>query len=611
MILTKHEETKKGRLFHENEKLRIFVSSCSINYLYQVVFLSSLSKKFFLIPLTSLLFLTACTNCGNRTDEQMAQVAQQRYDEACQANDMNRTLAVIDSMEKARIISTAKADNWRAFAYDRGWQRRIAEHYYRKAYEGYRADLKPQNYSSYADAGFRWAYLRSSRGDTEGALGVITDLLGQAEDNQDFPKSTESALTMLMAHCYLQLHQWDACRRSCQKAYEIQKAITDDKADDRFNLTITCMNISSFYFDMGDVEGAQQWLERCEQAFDHYQQVGDSMLIEEYKGHIALEQARYLQATGHADEAAATYAAVPHTRIFEAGGYTEAADYLMAAGRYDEAAYWYEQIDSTYIATDGAQMTFDIIASRLSPRYTAYRKAGRNDDALVIADNISAAIDSALAWQKQNDAAELAVVYQTHERDLQLTNLRFKVSLHRVMAVALVIILLLIGYLLWRSRKYNRVLAKKNQHLYEQMKLREQAIEEERKALQAQPEDSLTSAQQLFRQLCTLMDERQPYIDETLNRDTLAQMLGTNAKYVVQAIRECSHGETVTDFITRYRLENVARLLKTTDDPISLIGELSGIPSRATLARLFRNTYGTTCSEFRQAARAEAVTEYL
>ena len=44
MILTKHEETKKGRLFHENEKLRIFVSSCSINYLYQVIFLSSLKQ---------------------------------------------------------------------------------------------------------------------------------------------------------------------------------------------------------------------------------------------------------------------------------------------------------------------------------------------------------------------------------------------------------------------------------------------------------------------------------------------------------------------------------------------------------------------------------------
>ena len=45
MILTKHEETKKGRLFHENEKLRIFVSSCSINYLYQVIFCHQKTNK--------------------------------------------------------------------------------------------------------------------------------------------------------------------------------------------------------------------------------------------------------------------------------------------------------------------------------------------------------------------------------------------------------------------------------------------------------------------------------------------------------------------------------------------------------------------------------------
>ena len=50
MILTKHEETKKGRLFHENEKLRIFVSSCSINYLYQVIFLSSLYSSNSCVP---------------------------------------------------------------------------------------------------------------------------------------------------------------------------------------------------------------------------------------------------------------------------------------------------------------------------------------------------------------------------------------------------------------------------------------------------------------------------------------------------------------------------------------------------------------------------------
>ena len=101
------------------------------------------------------------------------------------------------------------------------------------------------------------------------------------------------------------------------------------------------------------------------------------------------------------------------------------------------------------------------------------------------------------------------------------------------------------------------------------------------------------------------MDEKQPYTDETLNRDTLAQMAGTNGKYVEQAIRQCSKGETVSDFINRYRLEHVVRLLKTTSDPIAIVGELSGIPSRATLARLFRNAYGMTPSEFRRAASAD------
>jgi AraC-like DNA-binding protein len=99
------------------------------------------------------------------------------------------------------------------------------------------------------------------------------------------------------------------------------------------------------------------------------------------------------------------------------------------------------------------------------------------------------------------------------------------------------------------------------------------------------------------------MAEQQPYTDENLNSDTLAQLLGTNAKYVVQAIRECSHGETVGDFITRYRLEHVAHLLKTTDDPIGVVGELSGIPSRVTLSRLFRNAYGMTCREYRQVSQ--------
>jgi len=278
-----------------------------------------------------------------------------------------------------KALATAKAEYLKGRDYDKNWQMRIAEHCYRKAYEGFGA-ASAQDQFEYADAGYRWAYLRYARGDTEGALSVVSDLLAQTKENEAFPKKVEVALLMLMADCQLNLHQVNDAQHNWQKAYNL--------------------------YSIGDIQGAQKWMECCSREFELYEKQGDSLLIEEWKGHIALKQALYLQASGHASEAAAVFAAVPKSRIFEPRAYTEAAEYLMAAGRYDEAAYWYEQLDSTYMATDGAQMTFDNIAERLSPRYLAYRKAGRNADALAIADSISAAVDSALVWQKKNDAAK-------------------------------------------------------------------------------------------------------------------------------------------------------------------------------------------------------------
>lgn len=553
-----------------------------------------------------LALIVGCTNSSDTKNDTKTQAAWEQYHDAYEAKDLERTLAVVDSMEQAQIVNMAMADYLRGHAYDACWQMRIAEHFYKKSYEGYAPDPS-QDWYRYTDAGYRWAALLFRRGDTKGALSVTTKLLSQAEENDSFPNDVKGSLLMLMSEVQMQLRQFDEARLTWQKAYETLEKNSEKARHKGWGMAWVSFEISTKLHKTGNIEEALEWIDRSEQWLAVAEQEhDDSLLIEEWKGHVALTRALYLQESGHPVEAAATYAAVPRSRLCEPNGYTEAASYLMAAGRYDEAAYWYEQIDSTYIATDGAQMTLDIITERLSPRYVAYRKARRDADALVIADSISESIDSALAWQKKNDAAELSVIYQTHERDLRIKDLRFTVYFHRIIAIALVIILLLIAYLLWRSYRYNKVLRAKNRHLYKQIE--EHAKEEEKmlSTLQAQPEESLSTEQQLFRRICILMAEQQPYIDENLNRDTLAQLLGTNARYVVQAVRNCSHGETVSDFITRYRLEHVARLLKTTDDPVNLIGELSGIPSRATLARLFRHYYGMTCSEFRQAAQAKA-----
>ena len=547
--------------------------------------------------------VASCTHSSETKDDEKAKAAWQRYHEAYDAKNLNRALAVIDSMETEKMVSTPKADHLRGLVYDQGWQMKIAEQFYKKSYQGYASDPS-QDWGSYTDAGYRWAYLRFRRGDTEGALNVVTELLHQAKENEAFPKDQETALLMLMAEIQLQLHHYDEALLTGQKVYEAIEQKAENGNGSELDMAWGCINISDIYYKTGDTEGAMAWLDRCAQALTlAKQEQGDSLMIEEWKGHVALKQALYLLESGHTNGAQATYDAIPRSRLMEPIGYREAADYLMAAGRYDEAADWYERIDSTYLATDGTKMTFDIIATRLSPRYMAYRKAGRNVDALVFADSVSAAIDSALVWQKQNDAAELAVIYQTHEKELALNEAKSETRIHRVLLAAAILVILLIGYLFWRTRKYNKELLEKNRRLLADIEQREQEEQQAIVQLKAEPKENLTANQQLFCRICDLMDSSDHiYTDADLDRNRLAQLLGTNEHYVTDAISTCTDGKSVNGFLNEYRLRYAARLLATTTDAVAIIAELSGF-SRSSFFRIFSDAYGMSPSDYRRVAR--------
>lgn len=503
--------------------------------------------------------------------------------------------------EQSESLKEAYEDYSEGIAYDQAWQFRLAELYYGKVYRALK-DNPAEDWWLYGESAFRYAHMLSSRGDMENAVAVLGDALAQAQDNEDFPDAQHAILLTKMAYCQRKLKHNDASKQSYDKAYKIRVKELGGECTGNINMVVLCDCAFISIFEMGEYDDAAMWLRRADAELEAFIPHGDSATSEEYRGQQTLYHVRLLQATGHPAEAAATFAALPERSILSPMNSHVAVQYLMDAGRYSEAADLYATIDTAFGSFNPSHITLDILQEEFSPRYTVLRRAGRSADALVVADSITRAIDSALAWQKHNDAAELSFIYQTHEKEIALEKSNAKAALYRLLAIGALLLLLMAIYIIWRVRMVNRQLSEKNQYLYQQIQQREQAEAERQQQLQKQPEESLTSAQQLFRRLCTIMTEQQPYTDETLNRDMLAQLLGTNAKYVEQAIHECSNGDTVTGFITRYRLEHVARLLKTTDDPISIIGEQAGIPSRATLARLFRNTYGMTCSEFRKAA---------
>lgn len=368
-------------------------------------------------------------------------------------------------------------------------------------------------------------------------------------------------------------------------------------------LVIAVLETAEFYLEVETPEKALPLVAKADTALARLQRC--SVLPELYYSYrynnLTINKALIYAANGQFDQAEALYQKHRQGENLAVYDLVAEARYLTMAGRYEEALRRFQQSDSLYQAR-GSAITSVYIANNLMAHYKALKKAGRMDEVLAMADRMRLLTDSIHVVERNMDVEQQQQIRRIEQENISR---RQSVIIHRIVLMAAVLVCLLIAYLLWRSRMFNKALLEKNRRLLAEIEQREQEQKQAIEQLKAESEEQLTSEQQLYRRICMIMTDQQPYTDETLNRESLATLVGSNAKYVELAIRECSHGENVSDFINRYRLEHAARLLKSTDDPIALVGDQAGIPSRATLARLFRNAYGMTCTEYRQAAQAE------
>ena len=536
----------------------------------------------------------------------------------------------VDSAEQAGVFTAVRANTIKAIVYANADQQRLATYYAEKAIAAEAGRAVTTQADSNLHCKARWILGNNAYADGEygKSLALAKEILAFVGDGTT-PKDIEMKCRALMqmADCENKLGHIAESERLFLQCIDILMESTQHATyfSEIDPLIYTLLSLNDLYIDnkmperalplMAKMDTAMNRLTRCPNAPD--------WVVQKRRKNVTISKAMVYAANAQSSES--------HPSSLEDGRVVKDEDvvnhqkeqaeslhheyqqfqgldaldkaaegvYLTTMGRYDEAVRMFDETDSI-MRTSGEPITDLYINTLLNYKYDALQKAGRTAEALEMSDRIRQLTDSIRQQERLADVEQMQEIKQKEE---EIARKHQSLTIHRVILAAIVLLLLLAVYIIWRIHRYNRLLTEKNRSLYEQIQQREQAKAEEQRQLQAQPEESLTAEQQLYRRLCTLMAEQQPYTEETLNRDTLAQLLGTNAKYVVQAIRECSHGDTVMDFITRYRLEHVAHLLKTTNDSIALIGEFSGIPSRATLARLFRNTYGMSCSEYRQVAQ--------
>ena len=155
-------------------------------------------------------------------------------------------------------------------------------------------------------------------------------------------------------------------------------------------------------------------------------------------------------------------------------GLVTIVDAYIQTEHYQEALEWIDRLDSmlqqcrelpgvreSYIDKQWARIclyrasALEGLGKKAEAKYFANVKANRLDSAIAVGTWICQALDSAIVWQKHDDAAELATIYETQQKENELMEQRSSLSDLRLLTVyiTLVLVILVFGlFIFFRHR---------------------------------------------------------------------------------------------------------------------------------------------------------------
>ena len=216
---------------------------------------------------------------------------------------------------------------------------------------------------------------------------------------------------------------------------------------------------------------------------------------------------------------------------------------------------------------------------------------------------------------------QLLVENETHKKNLVILQKELELSdVKRILSnlvIGAVFILLLAGVLfvfLIRVSRYRNRLYHKNRELDLQLQIARSRfdiapfINDEDELPHIPDDDNLPAEEQkrrnfeLYSRLLNLIEQEKLYLQPELNSKTLQNRLGTNKKYLYEAIAEYS-GTNFRGLINRYRIDEVRRIMEKAlaDEEAVIINEMvtaSGFNSYTSFYRIFRQYTGLTPNEY-------------
>jgi len=390
--------------------------------------------------------------------------------------DHQRTLFVVDSLEKAKALSEMAANYYRGLAYSKDKKLRTTEWCWQK--NMITQNLSPKDVYFYYQSAASLSNLLVNKHNYEGALRIALPAVAKMEETNSHLDLVHAILHESIGQCQLNLGRHDDAAVSYNLAFKkyIQMAEADSTADGLRHAIVDAFNTALGYLHAKKYDVVLTWIDRTDSLIGPYRaKPGASEAFADHvQTRLNLQYAVALQALGHADEAATAYQAYEATDYGRSSyGRIDATGYLMATNRYAEAADNYRNLDGV-LNEWGMDYSLDNIQGFLASKYFANLKSGRNDSALAVATQAFELLDTAIAHAMQSDAAELAIVYDTQQMEREIANQQVNLTRQRLIgsiAVSLLVTVFFIFYIIHRRKAQRRLQATFNelQTAYDQL----------------------------------------------------------------------------------------------------------------------------------------------
>ena len=420
--------------------------------------------------------MTACTSHDkqvsfeNKTQSKQDSIIQSVIDE-----DMDSALRLIDSLEDKHLLPEHKVNFYRGQIHFKLGQELTAELYYKKALTS--DDLLEERPSLYYFVSDQLSTILTVKGDQDGAVKTATEAYTIVQKDTTQEGHYWSAILLHdIGYSQMQLGHYQDARKNFVQAWNTLKQLvnTNPTFDNLYTWARITYNIIDAYTSTEQFKEAEKWLPQAEEAISQMSASPEcpAATAEEYTAGLNTHKALVYVKTDRRAEAHQAYQRFIGTNYSKtSAGLIEHSEYLENAERWEDLAKLSPKVDSV-VKSWGIPLSLYYLKSYLNPSLKAYIKSGNKEQALKMAERIVDSVDSVYNYERQHNAAELAIMYETQEKEKQISEQQSMLKNQRYLAFLVAALLILIFFIiitLLRLRSA-RKLADKNKELKQKNK---------------------------------------------------------------------------------------------------------------------------------------------